>query len=151
MNLGRYVQFRGVVVLLAIFCLNGCERIAEKLNTEQNRPANTAAAPAPENALLLLGKPSNATADPKNRDNYLLEGQSFVLSYNNSRGTLNWAAWRTTPPGCPTPTSSSAPSSRSSRSSCSRITWPSRAVRTSTSRGTSRSPSRSSRVEQAPR
>ena len=96
MNLGRYVQFRGVVVLLAIFCLNGCERMTEKLNTEQNRPANTAAAPAPENALLLLGNPSNATADPKNRDNYLLEGQSFVLSYNNSRGTLNWAAWRTT-------------------------------------------------------
>jgi len=80
-----------------ILCFAGCERIAEKFNAEQNRSANTAAAPAaPERVHLLLGNPSNATADPKNKDNYLLIGGSYVLSYNDGRGTLNWVSWRTT-------------------------------------------------------
>lgn len=97
MNLGSYIQIRCAAVLLAICCLSGCQRIAEKLNPEQNRTANTATAPAAsESVHLLLGNPSNATTDPKNKDNYLLVGTSYVLSYNNSRGTLNWVAWRTT-------------------------------------------------------
>src|SRR3954452_8342674 len=45
-------------------------------------------------ALLPFGNPSNtSTSDP---NNYLLQKSTFVLSYSNSRGTLNWAAWRTT-------------------------------------------------------
>ena len=97
MNLGSYVQFRCAAVLLAILCLGGCERIAERLNNEQKQEANAATAPtAPESGNLLLGNPSKATADAKNRDNYLIVGRSYDLSYNNIRGTLNWIAWRTT-------------------------------------------------------
>ncbi|HTK36920.1 MAG TPA: DNA/RNA non-specific endonuclease [Pyrinomonadaceae bacterium] len=97
MNLGSYIEFRHAVIFLAILCLNGCGRIAERLNTEQNRGSNAATGTASsESVHLLFGNPSNATADPKNRGNYLLIGRSSALSYNNRRGTLNWVAWRTT-------------------------------------------------------
>ncbi len=42
-----------------------------------------------------LGNPSGATADATHPDNYLIIHDSFALSYNNSRGTANWVAWRT--------------------------------------------------------
>ncbi len=45
---------------------------------------------------LLLGNPSGATADPSNRNNYLMDKGYFVLSYNNARGTPNWVSWRLT-------------------------------------------------------
>jgi endonuclease G len=86
---------RCAALIAVILSLTGCERIAERFNAEQNRTANTATAPS-ESVHLLLGNPSNATADPKNKDNYLLVRKSYVLSYNDSRGTLNWVAWRTT-------------------------------------------------------
>ena len=45
--------------------------------------------------LLAFGNPSGAsTTDP---NNYLLRKSSFILSYNNGRGTANWVSWRTTP------------------------------------------------------
>lgn len=44
--------------------------------------------------LLPFGNPSNA--DTADRDNWLITHSSHLLSYNESRGTLNWAAWRTT-------------------------------------------------------
>jgi endonuclease G len=90
-------QIRYIAVLLMIVCLTGCEAIREKLGVNENSQPNTATAPArSEDVNLLLGNPSGATADPNNRDNYLLIGKSYVLSYNNSRGTLNWVSWRTT-------------------------------------------------------
>jgi endonuclease G len=46
--------------------------------------------------LLPFGNPSDATAEWLNTGNYLLVKRSFVISYNNGRGTANWAAWRTT-------------------------------------------------------
>jgi endonuclease G len=45
---------------------------------------------------LPFGNPSNATPDRSNNNNFLIFKRSFALSYNNDRGTLNWAAWRTT-------------------------------------------------------
>ena len=45
---------------------------------------------------LPFGNPSGATAEWLNSSNYLLVKRSFVISYNNGRGTPNWAAWRTT-------------------------------------------------------
>lgn len=45
-------------------------------------------------AHLLLGNPSNATWDPGNADNYLMEKPQYVLSYNRSLGTANWASWQ---------------------------------------------------------
>lgn len=43
---------------------------------------------------LVLGNPSNATADPANRDNFLIRKPAFALSYQNSKGTPNWVSWR---------------------------------------------------------
>ncbi|MBK9215013.1 MAG: DNA/RNA non-specific endonuclease [Chloracidobacterium sp.] len=61
------------------------------------RSEGPTAAPKPDRGShLLFGNPSNATADPANTDNYLLTHGDLTMSYNNSRGTLNWIAWRTT-------------------------------------------------------
>lgn len=43
---------------------------------------------------LRWGNPSGATADPSNRDNYLMEKPYYALSYNNTKGTPNWVSWR---------------------------------------------------------
>ncbi len=43
---------------------------------------------------LLLGNPSNATADVANENNYLMQKPQYTLSYNRSRATANWVAWR---------------------------------------------------------
>jgi endonuclease G len=40
-----------------------------------------------------FGLPSGTEADP---DDLLIAGEESVFSYNNSRGTVNWVAWRTT-------------------------------------------------------
>lgn len=42
---------------------------------------------------LLFGNPSNAAADQKNADNFLVTHKTFILSYNKSRGAPNWVAW----------------------------------------------------------
>lgn len=43
---------------------------------------------------LLLGNPSNATPDIANENNYLMFKPQYSLSYNRSRATANWVAWR---------------------------------------------------------
>ncbi len=43
---------------------------------------------------LALGNPSNATVSTSNADNYLMVNNAYALSYNNSRGSANWVAWR---------------------------------------------------------
>jgi endonuclease G len=48
------------------------------------------------NPHLTLGNPSHAAADPDKKDNYLMEKEFFVLSYNNSKGAPNWVSWRLT-------------------------------------------------------
>jgi endonuclease G len=42
---------------------------------------------------LVFGNPSGATANESNADNFLLKHDTFVMSYNRSRGTSNWVAW----------------------------------------------------------
>jgi DNA/RNA endonuclease G (NUC1) len=51
-------------------------------------------APLPDEDPLLLGNPSNATADIANENNYLMVKPQYSLSYNRSEATPNWAAWR---------------------------------------------------------
>lgn len=51
-------------------------------------------APLPNDDPLLLGNPSNATADVANENNYLMIKPQYSLSYNRSRATANWVAWR---------------------------------------------------------
>ena len=43
---------------------------------------------------LLLGNPSNATGDVANENNYLMIKPQYSLSYNRSRASANWVAWR---------------------------------------------------------
>jgi endonuclease G len=43
---------------------------------------------------LPFGLPSGSDSDP---NDLLVTGDESVFSYNNSRGTVNWVAWRTTP------------------------------------------------------
>ena len=43
---------------------------------------------------LLLGNPTQATASITSPDNYLILRDEYVVSYNRSTGTPNWASWK---------------------------------------------------------
>lgn len=43
---------------------------------------------------LVLGNPSNATTNVANENNYLMQKPQYSLSYNRSKATPNWTAWR---------------------------------------------------------
>jgi DNA/RNA endonuclease G (NUC1) len=51
-------------------------------------------APQPNEDPLLMGNPSNATADIANENNYLMVKPQYSLSYDRSEATPNWVAWR---------------------------------------------------------
>ena len=42
---------------------------------------------------LVMGNPSNATANPQNMNNYLMRKTEYVLSYNKSTACPNWVSW----------------------------------------------------------
>lgn len=79
------------VLLSVMFTAASCQRFTERSNSVPIPEPNDSR--SPQAALLPFGNPSNAGTDP---DNYLLVHRSHILSYNSSRGTLNWVAWRTT-------------------------------------------------------
>lgn len=51
------------------------------------------APPYPPDVHLTMGNPTNATADPNQPNNYLMEKPEFALSYNRDKGTPNWVSW----------------------------------------------------------
>jgi DNA/RNA endonuclease G (NUC1) len=57
----------------------------------RDRPAAAGAYPH-----LLLGNPSRAADDPKDKDNFLVKKPYFAVSYNSARGIPNWVSWRVT-------------------------------------------------------
>lgn len=77
----------------------GQTSVTATVSDAQARAANVTisltinAQPAGENPLL-LGNPSNATGDIANENNFLMIKPQYSLSYNRSRATANWAAWR---------------------------------------------------------
>lgn len=84
-------EFVGLLLIAAVSL--GCGFVGEPTKAPVKLPD---VAPSVLTAIELLpfGNPSSAgTAD---RNNWLLVHSSHLLSYNESRGTLNWAAWRTT-------------------------------------------------------
>ncbi len=85
-----------LVALMLSLTGSGCQRMAERLTTGDSDAVKPSASAIPAIDSLPYGNPSNATADPQNEDNYLVIRDSHVLSYNNSRGTANWVAWKTT-------------------------------------------------------
>lgn len=54
----------------------------------------TVNAPPPDDNPLILGNPSGATGNIANENNYLMVKPQYTLSYNRSRATANWVAWR---------------------------------------------------------
>ena len=64
---------------------------ARTVNLTQNITVN---APLPNDDPLLLGNPTNATGDIANENNYLMIKPQYQLSYNRSKATSNWTAWR---------------------------------------------------------
>src|SRR5689334_2868229 len=93
---GRKISMRFHIVRLSAICvlaaaLASCS--VYKQPAENPSGSTSVNTPTAEN-LLPFGNPSDA--DAGSRDNYLLVKSSFVVSYNDRRGTANWVAWRTT-------------------------------------------------------
>ncbi|MDM7923893.1 MAG: DNA/RNA non-specific endonuclease [Pyrinomonadaceae bacterium] len=98
----RFTRSCGILLLgaLSVLFVSSCDTIRREVREIQREAEKIDvkppvwSPPAGESVHLALGNPSNAgTID---RDNYLIVGDGHVLSYNNSRGTANWASWRTT-------------------------------------------------------
>jgi endonuclease G len=83
-----------LTTLLLISCTASCLKRDGSQRNQGPEPLR----PGPQQIAeeLPFGNPSDATTDASNRDNYLVIHSGYVLSYNDSRGTLNWVAWRTT-------------------------------------------------------
>lgn len=77
----------------------GIKTITAVASDGQGRTVNltqiiTINAPLPDEEPLLFGNPSNATGDISNENNYLMQKPQYSLSYNRSKATPNWVAWR---------------------------------------------------------
>lgn len=94
-----------IIVLIAFFCIWVGRKIFQSMpettqTTETTNPNGQKPSVIVTNAedakriYLALGNPSNATQNASNADNYLMVNNAYALSYNNSRGTANWVAWR---------------------------------------------------------
>jgi len=82
----RYVNlFR---CLFFISLLAGCKQ------TEVTPTKSKDLVPTSEH--LVLGNPSNATADPANANNFLLQKPQYTVSYSRDRGIPNWVSWHVT-------------------------------------------------------
>lgn len=64
---------------------------ARFVNMQQTITVN---APLPNEDPLIFGNPSGATTDVANENNYLMPKPQYTLSYNRSKATANWVAWR---------------------------------------------------------
>ncbi|OUL24039.1 nuclease [Nostoc sp. RF31YmG] len=78
------------VLVIALFI--GCTPTTQK--PLQPTPKVSAPVKPSVSVHLLLGNPSKATATVATSDNYLMVKNQYVLSYNNSKGTPNWASWQ---------------------------------------------------------
>ncbi len=101
----------GIIALIIIIVLiAACVWLGKKIwqtatdkteTTETTQPESPRTPNAPilnveqaQKIYLAPGNPSNATDSPANADNYLMVNNAYALSYNNSRGSANWVAWR---------------------------------------------------------
>jgi endonuclease G len=97
-----------IVGLIALFCSWVGRKINDRIEnndnttTETRIPEGQKTSPPIVNTeqaqkiYLALGNPSNASPNTSNTDNYLMINTAYALSYNNSRGSANWVAWRIT-------------------------------------------------------
>ncbi len=94
-----------IIVLIVFFCFWLGRKINDRIGktdesnanqTVQTPPASLPPATAEQAAqiYLALGNPSNASGSASSPDNYLIVNTAYALSYNSSKGTANWVAWR---------------------------------------------------------
>lgn len=88
----RSEQFRVPAFLALLGCLLAAGAAALLPVFGNSTPA--AGAPPQEYWHLRYGNPSGATEDAADKDNFLMKKPYFALSYNNTKGTPNWASWR---------------------------------------------------------
>lgn len=81
-----YNLAKSVICLLLLASFIGCAPEKEPDDPQPN-PPNLG-------EHLTMGNPSDAKADVNNCANYLLTKKQYVLSYNCSTNTANWASWR---------------------------------------------------------
>jgi endonuclease G len=72
----------------------------QRLNQQPPGPSDTSQSsenggPEPDSGIvhLALGNPSRAAADAAEKNNFLLAKKYYALSYNDAKGTPNWASW----------------------------------------------------------
>lgn len=84
--------------LLIAAVLTGCRTTPDDPLRPELNNSSPVAPPSPGSAAVdsPFGNSSGASPDPSNRDNYLLTDEASTLSYNASKGTLNWVVWKTT-------------------------------------------------------
>jgi len=80
METGKFRRAWLAGVAIALLILTGCVRFSP-------------ASPPTDNVHLRLGNPSEATADPRNANNYLILRPQYALSYSRDRAIANWASW----------------------------------------------------------
>lgn len=90
---------RSQLLVVALLVIAATVFVFVYLHNQQVHQARQSQAPSQPSVgtvNLLLGNPSNATADPGTRDNYLMVKPFFTLSYNDENGAPNWVSWRVT-------------------------------------------------------
>ena len=107
-RIGGIIALIIIVVVIAV-CYFAGKFITDKLRDINDQPPETSR-PDPSKPLprkpanideakqvyLALGNPSGATESIFNPNDYLMVNKYYALSYNRSRATANWAAWRIT-------------------------------------------------------
>lgn len=84
-----------ILIAVALFIITaiGCGRFGNGSTSSEIQTTSPRADATPAIAQLSFGNPSNAS--PDDRDNLLIVRDHYAMSYNDSRGTLNWTAWFT--------------------------------------------------------
>jgi endonuclease G len=71
------MRFKAHILAFAVFVLPASARIGAELQ-------------------MLAGNPSGATADPTNRQRYLITREQYAMDYNDTNRQANWVAWNLT-------------------------------------------------------
>ncbi|MDQ3290712.1 MAG: DNA/RNA non-specific endonuclease [Bacteroidota bacterium] len=79
------MRHQSLFIVIFVLLLTGCKQTEVVPNKRQGLIS--------ENEHLTLGNPSNATVDPSNYNNFLLEKPQYVLSYSRDTSIPNWVSW----------------------------------------------------------
>jgi endonuclease G len=95
-----------IIVLIALLCFWVGRKILDRTESNVNTTTETRIPEVEKTSPPILnieqaqkiylapGNPSNASPNSSDADNYLMVNSAYALSYNNSRGSANWVAWR---------------------------------------------------------